>query len=230
MTTFLIDRLPMLALVAASALPFSAPASAAQELNLYTYREAGLIKPLLDEFTKEHRASGSTRSSPRAGSRSACAAEGQNSPADVLLTVDIGRLQQAEGLRRHPAGPKSEALEKTIPAALPRPEGHWYGVSSRGRVVYASKDRVAQDAITYEELADPKWKGKICIRSGQHLYNIASSPPWSPSKGEAEGGGMAEGAQGEPRQEALRRRPRAGQGHPRRRLRHRRSATPIMSA
>jgi iron(III) transport system substrate-binding protein len=68
---------------------------------------------------------------------------------------------------------KSAALEAAIPASYRDPDGHWFGVSLRGRVVYASKDRVKQDTITYEELADPKWKGKVCIRSGQHVYNVA---------------------------------------------------------
>ncbi len=64
-------------------------------------------------------------------------------------------------------------LESAIPASLRDPQGHWFGFTRRARVVYASKERVAQDAITYEELADPKWKGRICIRSGQHTYNVA---------------------------------------------------------
>ena len=68
-----------------------------------------------------------------------------------------------------------------VPAQYRDPEGHWYGVSMRARVVYASKERVKQDAITYEELADPKWKGKICIRSGQHIYNNALFAASSPS-------------------------------------------------
>ena len=68
---------------------------------------------------------------------------------------------------------KSDLLDKVVPAQYRDPEGHWYGISMRARVVYASKERVKQNAITYEELADPKWKGKICIRSGQHIYNNA---------------------------------------------------------
>ena len=58
-----------------------------------------------------------------------------------------------------------------MPAQYRDPDGHWVGITMRARVIYASKERVKQDAITYEELADPKWKGKICIRSGQHIYN-----------------------------------------------------------
>jgi iron(III) transport system substrate-binding protein len=68
---------------------------------------------------------------------------------------------------------KSTVVDQAVAPQFRDPEGHWVGVSMRARVVYASKERVKQDAITYEELADPKWKGKICIRSGQHIYNNA---------------------------------------------------------
>ena len=80
---------------------------------------------------------------------------------------------------------KSAVLEQAIPTAYRDSEGHWFGVSLRGRVVYASKDRVKQDSISYEELADPKWKGKICVRSGQHVYNIALFAAVVARKGEA---------------------------------------------
>jgi len=100
------------------------------------------------------------------------AAEGPNSPADLLLTVDVGNLMQAKeaGVGQKP---NSQELEKEIPAAYRDEDGIWWGLTRRARVVYASKERVKQDAITYEELADPKWRGKICIRSGQHVYNVA---------------------------------------------------------
>ncbi len=158
-------------------------ASAQEALNIYTYREPGLIKPLLDEFTKETGVKVNTIFMSN-GLEERIRTEGENSPADVILTVDIGRLQQAKdyGITQ-PV--KIEALEKVIPAAYRDPEGHWFGVSMRGRVVYASKDRVKQDKITYEELADPKWKGKVCIRSGQHLYNISLFAAVIAHKGEA---------------------------------------------
>jgi iron(III) transport system substrate-binding protein len=146
-------------------------ASAEEALNIYTTREPGLIKPILDEFTKETGVKVNTIFINN-GLEERVRTEGQNSPADVILTVDIGRLQAAKdyGITQ-PV--KSEALEKVIPAAYRDPEGHWFGIALRGRVVYASKERVKQDAITYEELADPKWKGKICTRSGQALYNVS---------------------------------------------------------
>jgi iron(III) transport system substrate-binding protein len=79
----------------------------------------------------------------------------------------------------------SKTLSETIPSHLRDPERHWHGISMRARVVYASKDRVAQDAITYEKLADPQWKGKICIRSGQHIYNNALFAAYFAHHGEA---------------------------------------------
>jgi iron(III) transport system substrate-binding protein len=173
----------LLAALAASSLPLTPFAASSQELNLYTYREPALIKPLLDEFTKSTGIRVNTVFAA-SGLEERLRAEGQNSPADVLLTVDIGRLQQAKDYGvTQPV--KSDAIEKAIPAAYRDPEGHWYGVSLRGRVVYAAKDRVAQDTISYEELADPKWKGKLCTRSGQHVYNIALFAAVVAKKGEA---------------------------------------------
>ncbi len=158
-------------------------ASAEEVLNIYTSREPGLIKPILDEFTKETGVKVNTIFLSN-GLEERVRSEGQNSPADVILTVDIGRLQAAKDYGvTQPV--KSAALEKVIPAAYRDPEGHWYGVSMRARVVYASKDRVKQDKITYEELANPKWKGKVCIRSGQHLYNISLFAAVIAHKGEA---------------------------------------------
>ncbi len=111
-------------------------------------------------------------------------AEGANSPADVLLTVDIGRIDEA--VQAGVTQPiKSEVIDKVVPAQYRDPDGHWAGISMRARVIYASKDRVKQDAITYEELADPKWKGKICIRSGQHIYNNGLFAAYVAKHGEA---------------------------------------------
>jgi iron(III) transport system substrate-binding protein len=79
----------------------------------------------------------------------------------------------------------SAVLEKAVPKAYHGPDGAWYGISMRARVVYASKERVKQDTITYEELSDPKWKGKICIRSGQHMYNNALFAAYHAKHGDA---------------------------------------------
>jgi iron(III) transport system substrate-binding protein len=141
------------------------------EVNIYTYRETKLIQPLFDAFTKDT-GIGVNVVSASSGLEQRIKSEGVNSPADVLLTVDIGRLEEAvaQGVTQ-PI--KSDVLDKFVPGQYRDPEGHWYGMSMRARVAYASKERVQQTTLTYEELADPKWRGKICIRSGQHLYNIA---------------------------------------------------------
>jgi iron(III) transport system substrate-binding protein len=149
----------------------SASAASAQEVNVYTYREAKLIQPLLDAFTKETGIRTNVVSAS-SGLEKRIATEGANSPADVLLTVDIGRLEDA--VKAGITQPiKSELLDKVIAPQFRDPEGHWYGLAMRARVFYISKERVTQKEFTYEELADPKWKGKICIRSGQHIYNNA---------------------------------------------------------
>jgi len=141
------------------------------EVNVYTYREGKLIQPLFDAFTKDTGIKVNVISAS-SGLEQRIKTEGANSPADVLLTVDIGRLEEAVDLGiTQPI--KSTAVDSVVPPQYRDPEGHWNGVSMRARVVYASKTRVPQNTITYEELADPKWKGKICIRSGQHMYNVA---------------------------------------------------------
>ena len=162
---------------------FAASASAQGEVNVYTYREQKLIQPLFDAFTKDTGIKVNVISAS-SGLEQRIKTEGANSPADVLLTVDIGRLEDATqaGITQ-PI--KSEVLDKVVGPQLRDPEGHWYAVSMRARVIYASKDRVKQTAITYEELADPKWKGKICIRSGQHIYNNALFAAYIAHHGEA---------------------------------------------
>ena len=156
----------------ASAMTLNAAAFAQSgEVNIYSYRENKLVQPLIDAFTKDTgiKVNIVTASS---GLEQRIKSEGANSPADVLLTVDIGRIDEA--VKADVTQPiKSDVIDKVVPAQYRDPDGHWAGISMRARVIYASKDRVKQDAITYEELADPKWKGKICIRSGQHIYNNA---------------------------------------------------------
>jgi iron(III) transport system substrate-binding protein len=161
----------------------TASAFAADEVNVYTYRETKLMQPLFDAFSK---ASGIKVNviSASSGLEQRIKAEGANSPADVLLTVDIGRIDDA--VQAGISQPlKSDVLEKAVPAQYRDPAGHWAGISMRARVFYVSKERVKQDAITYDELADPKWKGKICIRSGQHIYNNALFAAYVAKHGEA---------------------------------------------
>jgi len=153
------------------------------EVNVYTYREHKLIQPMFDAFTKDTGLKVNVISAS-SGLEQRIATEGANSPADVLLTVDIGRLQDAvnAGITQ-PI--KSETLDKIVPPQYRDPSGNWYGISMRARIVYASKDRVQQNALTYEDLADPKWKGRICIRSGQYIYNNALFAAYIAHHGEA---------------------------------------------
>jgi len=146
-------------------------AQSAGEVNVYSYRQPYLIEPLLKEFTKETGIKVNVIFAEK-GLIERIQAEGRNSPADVLLTVDVGNLTQATaaGIAQPISSP---VLEAAIPPAYRAEDNQWIGLTSRARVVYASKERVKQDAITYEELADPKWRGKICTRSGQHSYNVA---------------------------------------------------------
>jgi iron(III) transport system substrate-binding protein len=166
------------ALLAACALPASA------DVNIYSSREPQLIEPMLKAFTDKTGIKVNVVFI-RDGLNERLAAEGRNSPADLMLTVDITRLTEAkdQGLTQ-PF--KSAVVDKAVPANLRDPEGNWLTLTMRARVVYASKDRVKQDAITYEELADPKWRGKICSRSGQHAYNTALFASMVAHKGAAE--------------------------------------------
>lgn len=164
------SALALMLAVASFAAP-AAPARAAEEVNVYSYREPGLTDPIFKTFEKETGIKINVIYA-KDGLIERMAEEGRNSPADILLTPESGLL-----IRAKDAGVtqplQSKVLEDAIDAKLRDPEGHWFALTQRARVVYASKERVKQDQITYEELADPKWKGKICVRSGQHTYNIA---------------------------------------------------------
>jgi iron(III) transport system substrate-binding protein len=152
------------------------------EVNIYSYREPGLIAPLLKGFTDKTGIKTNVVFAS-SGLNERLAAEGALSPADVLFTVDAGRLSEAKdaGLTQ----PVTSAALQAIPGTYRDPEGHWFGLTLRARVIYASKERVKQEDITYEELADPKWKGKLCTRPGQHVYNTSLAATMIAHKGEA---------------------------------------------
>jgi iron(III) transport system substrate-binding protein len=153
------------------------------EVNIYTYREPGLIKPALEAFTKATGIKVNTLFAAD-GLAERMRSEGSNSPADLLIAVDIGRLQQAIDLGvTQPV--KSEALDKAIPAQFRDPQGQWYALTLRSRIAYVAKDRVTDEALTYEGLADARWRGKICIRSGQHAYNTSLIAAFIARHGEA---------------------------------------------
>jgi iron(III) transport system substrate-binding protein len=177
-------RASAVACLLTSSLAALPPAAAAEEVvNIYSYREPGLIEPMLKAFTEKTGIKTNMIFS-KDGLVERMSAEGKNSPADILLANEFGFMVQAKDAGvTQPL--KSGALEAAIPASLRDPDGHWFALTRRARVVYASKERVAQDSITYEELADPKWKGKICIRSGQHTYNVALVASMIANDGEA---------------------------------------------
>ena len=157
-------------LAVAVGLAGTASAAIAAEVNVYSYREPQLVEPLLKVFTQ--RTGIQTRLVfAKDGLVERMAAEGQLSLADVLLTTDISRLTEAKalGLTDVIAGDG----RKRVAASLQDPEGHWTALTARARVIYASKERVKETDITYADLADAKWKGRICSRSGQHPYNTA---------------------------------------------------------
>lgn len=143
----------------------------ADEVNIYSYRQPDLIAPLIDKFEENTGIKVNVLFLDK-GMIERIKAEGANSPADVIMTVDIGRLTQAKNADVTQAI-ENDAINANIPAQFRDEDHNWFGLTMRGRVVYASKDRVEQDTITYEELADPKWRGQICLRNGQHVYNIA---------------------------------------------------------
>jgi iron(III) transport system substrate-binding protein len=148
----------------------TASAVSAAELNIYTTREPGLIQPLLDAFKTS---TGITVNTVflKDGLAERVASEGESSPADILMAVDAGNLVDLvdKGVTQ-PV--ESAVLTEAIPAELRDAKGNWFALSLRARVIYAAKD-LDLSSFNYEDLADPKWKGKICIRSGQHPYNTA---------------------------------------------------------
>lgn len=155
----------------------------AQTLSLYTTREPGLVQPLLDAFT---RATGIAVSAifVRDGLAERVAAEGTRSPADVLMTVDFGDLIML--VDRGVTQPvRSAVLEGAVPAHLRSERGDWFALSLRARVVYAARD-LDLASVTYEQLADARWKGRLCMRAGQHPYNTALVAAYLAHHGEAQ--------------------------------------------
>lgn len=161
----------LLPLAAAAAIAASLPAGAA-EVNVYSYRQPELVQPLFDAFTAETGIDVNVAFLKK-GLVEKLVAEGKRTPADLVLTVDIARLAAVvEAGVTQPV--ENATLAANIPAEFRDPGNQWFGLTSRARVVFASKDRVADGEVTtYEDLADPKWRGRICIRSGLHPYNLA---------------------------------------------------------
>ncbi len=146
--------------------------SAAEEVNIYSYRQPFLIKPFLDAFTKKTRIRVNVVFVSQ-GMVKKIESEGPNTKADGILTVDISRLKaHADAGLMQPV--KSAVIEKNIPAHLRDPDGLWIGLTKRVRVIAVAKGRIKPGTIkNYEDLADPKYKGRICTRAGSHVYNRA---------------------------------------------------------
>ena len=157
----------------AVALPGLAAAPAATaEVNLYSYRQPFLIEPILAKFSEETGIEVNVVFAKK-GMIDKIRAAGENNPADAVLTVDIGRLDGlVEAGLLEPVS--SSVLEANIPSTLRHPDGLWFGLTTRARVVFAHRTRVGEDEImNTSDLADPKLKGRVCSRSGKNGYNIA---------------------------------------------------------
>ncbi|MBN8767194.1 MAG: extracellular solute-binding protein [Thiobacillus sp.] len=159
-------RLIAALLLAATALP-----AAAEEVVVYSARNEQLIKPLFDAYTRETGVPIKFITDKEGPLMARLKAEGRNTPADMLLTVDAGNLWQAseEGLLR-PI--QSKTLQANVPAHLRDPGNEWFGLSVRARtLVYHTGKVKPADLSTYEDLASPKWKGRLCLRTSKKVYN-----------------------------------------------------------
>ncbi|WP_019590995.1 Fe(3+) ABC transporter substrate-binding protein [Thioalkalivibrio sp. ALE20] len=146
-------------------------AADAGEVNLYSARQEQLIQPLLERFTDETGIEVNLVTGGADALLQRLRQEGRNSPADVFITVDAGRLHQA-----HAAGVlqgiESTTLENNVPERYRDPDGEWFGLSMRARPIMYHTDRVDPSELsTYEALTDEQWEGRICIRSSDNIYN-----------------------------------------------------------
>jgi len=174
-----------LALAASLCLAALTPAPAnAGKVNLYSYRQPFLIRPLLDAFTEETGIEVRVVFAKQ-GMVEKILAAGENSPADAVLTSDIGRLdalQQADLLEPI----RSDTLDAHVPAHLRHPDGLWFGLTTRARVIWAHRERVVPDEVhSLSDLTDPKFRGRLCMRSGKNAYNIGLFAALIAREGEA---------------------------------------------
>jgi len=174
----------MAAIAALTASILAIPAHAAEVVNVYSYRQPFLIKPMFDAFTRETGIAVNVVYAKN-GLVERLSHEGANSPADLIFTVDIGRLTDAVNAGVTQAA-RSAALAANIPPQYRDPDDQWFGLTARARILVASKDRVKPGEITsYEDLADPKWSGRICTRSAKNAYMVALSAAMISHHGEA---------------------------------------------
>jgi iron(III) transport system substrate-binding protein len=140
-------------------------------VNLYSARKEKLIKPLLDRFSEQTGITVNLVTGKADALLQRLQSEGRNTPADLLITTDAGRLHRAKAAGVTQAV-TSEKLSEVVPQSFRDPDGHWYGLSLRARPILYVKERVDPSRLsTYETLIDPDWKHKICIRSSSNIYN-----------------------------------------------------------
>ena len=143
---------------------------AAEEVNVYSYRQPFLVEPMFNEFTKETGIKVNVVFAKK-GMAERLEREGEYSPADVLLTTDISRMIQLQ--EKNLVQPVELAvLNDNIPSHLRAEDNTWFALTTRVRNIYSAK-RLGHIDFTYEDLASPQFKGKICTRSGKHPYNVA---------------------------------------------------------
>lgn len=183
-------KLAAAAAMTLTALPLSA--SAEGDVNIYSYRQAYLLEPLLNAFEQETGIDTNVVFAKK-GLAERLEREGRNSPADVVMTVDISRINELVE-RDLVQGVDNDVLNQNIPENLRHPEGKWFALTTRGRLIFTSKERVEEGEITtYEQLADEKWNDRICTRSGKHPYNIALFSSMLAHHGEADTKAWLEG-------------------------------------
>jgi len=186
-------KLAIAALTGLCTLLFATGTIASPELNLYSARKEALIKPLLDQFTAETGIKVNLVTGKADALLKRLKSEGRNSPADLLLTTDAGRLHRAKVAEVTQVF-NSELLNSIVPASYRDPENHWVGLSVRSRPILYVTDKVKPDELSsYEALADAKWKGRICIRSSSNIYNQSLIASMIVANGEAKTEAWARG-------------------------------------
>jgi len=168
-------------LVALTATSF---ATLAEEVNIYSFRQAFLIEPIMEKFTAETGIKVNILFAKK-GLIERVKREGELSPADLVLTTDISRLVKltSQDLTQ---SVNSDILNKNIPTQYRDPENQWFALTTRVRNIYSSSERVGPVEITYQDLAKPEFKGKICTRSGKHPYNVSLVASVIAHEGEAD--------------------------------------------
>lgn len=167
--------------------------AADQTVNLYSARNENLIQPVLDRFSEQTGIQVNLVTGKADALLKRLQSEGRNSPADLLITTDAGRLHRAvaAGVTR-PV--ESAILSSVVPATFRDPNGHWFGMSLRARPILYVKDKVDPKQLSsYEALADARWKGKICIRSSDNIYNQSLVASLLAADGEVETEAWAKG-------------------------------------